>query len=280
VRSRRVWPAVALIFASVLAGNCGRTAPYVPPSTGASPSIGPSLPLQPVQQNQSPDLDGPANTVVFSARIDSPTDGDIYIVGIDGRNLRRLTSSSANEYSASWSPDGRRLAFMSLGFPAGSSSNDYDIYVVDADGRNVQRLTRTPGEDGWPAWSHHGTRIAYTRRTDERASDEIHVIAADGEDDRALTDDTDGLDYGYPSWSPNDLFLAFSAYPQTEPATASGGMFVMRPDGSGRLLIMADGVGPVWQPATPFEAQVLTPPAIRPAASDLAARGVLRMIRR
>ena len=67
--------------------------------------------------------------------------------------------------------------------------------------------------------------------------------------DHAITEITDGMSYGSPGWSPNDLYLAFSAYPQTEPPTAAGGMFVMRPDGSGRLLILPDGVGPVWQPA-------------------------------
>ena len=334
-------------IATLLAG-CGDPAPsaQAPPSTAAassvSPSTSPRSTVELVPQNQSPALDGTSNTIAFSGRIDSATDGDIYTIGVDGSNLRRLTSSPANEYSASWSPNGRRivfrsapssqaseqgpsdiavvtvadltvtflthdaqlgnwspawsptgewiayyaggpdgeglylirpdgsethrilagdaeypawspdgreLVFMSLGFPAGSSSNDYDIYVVAVDGGNLHRLTELSGEDGWPAWSHDGTHIAYTRRVNEAADDNIHVMTAVGQDDRTITDISDGMSYSYPSWSPHDLYLAFSAYPQTESSTALGGMFVVRADGSGRLMILADGVGPVWQPA-------------------------------
>jgi TolB protein len=305
-------------------------------TTGSIPAV------IPVPQNASPGLDGSSNTIAFSGRIDSPSDGDIYTVRVDGSSLRRLTSSPANEYSPSWSPDGqrivfrsapssepseqgpsdiavvtladlkvtyltqnaqlgnwspawsptgewiayfsggpegsglylvrpdgsgahrilagdaeypawspdgRRLAFMSLGFPPGQSSNDYDIYSVDVDGGDMRRLTNLPGEDGWPDWSHDGTRIAYTRRTDEAAADQIHVMGAAGQEDHAITDIADELSYGYPNWSPTDVYLAFSAYPQREDSTAVGGIFVVRPDGSGRLMVLPDGVGPVWQPA-------------------------------
>ena len=344
LRSGPRWPSLGFVVAFTLAIGCAEPVPSVPsptsPPSPATPSpASPASARGPIQQNQSPALDGSATTIAFSARIDSPTDGDIYTVRIDGRNLRRLTSSPANEYSASWSPDGReivfrsapssdaseqgpsniavvnvadlkttflthdaklgnwspawsptgdwiayysggvgrlglylmrpdgsgnhriaegdaeypawspdgrRLVFMSLGFPAGSSSSDYDIYVVGADGRNLQRLTQLSGEDGWPAWSHDGTRIAYARMND--TGEEIHVMTADGREDRAITDPSDGLAHSYPNWSANDGYLAYSAYPQEDSSTAAGGMYVMHPDGSGPLLIMPDGVGPVWQP--------------------------------
>jgi TolB protein len=314
--------------------------PSAPSAALQSPSLGPSPSLRSIPRNASPGLDRPSDTIAFSARIDSPTDGDIYTVGIDGTNLRRVTSSPANEYSASWSPDGReivfrsapsslpseqnpsdiavvtlvdlgvkflthdaalgnwspawspdgqwiayysggvdrsglylirpdgsenhrilagdaeypswspngrRLAFMSLGFPPGSSSSDYDIYAVDVDGGNLQRLTRLAGEDGWPAWSHDGTRIGYTRIVSE-AESEIQVMMADGSDDHAITDPSDGLAHEYPSWSRTDQFLAYSAYPQADASTAVGGMFVTPVERWDPRLILPDGVGPAWQP--------------------------------
>ena len=169
----------------------------------------------------------------------------LYLVRPDGSENHRILEGDA-EYPA-WSPDGEHLAFMSLGSPEGLSSDDYDIYVVDADGRNMQQLTRSPGEDGWPAWSHDGTRIAYSHM--DPAGAEIHVMAADGQDDRVITDPSDGLAHDYPSWSPDDALIAYSAYPQAESSTATGGMFTIHPDGSDVRLIMPDGVGPVWKPA-------------------------------
>jgi Tol biopolymer transport system component len=120
--------------------------------------------------------------------------------------------------------------------------------VVDVDGGNLQRLTNVTGEDGWPAWSHDGTRIAYARMPTE-AESEIHVMAADGHDDHLITNPSDGLEEYSPNWSPNDLYVAYDAYSQDESPTVQSGLFVMRPDGSGRLLIRSDGFEPAWQPA-------------------------------
>jgi hypothetical protein len=171
----------------------------------------------------------------------------LYIIRPDGSDKRQILAGDA-EYPT-WSPDGRRLAFMSLGFPASSSpsSADYEIYAVDVDGGNVQRLTNLTGEDGWPAWSHDGTRIAYTRMPTE-AESEIHVMTADGQDDRLIADPNDSLEEYSPSWSPNDRYIAYHAYTQTESSSVVSGLFAVRPDGSGRLLIRSGGFEPAWKP--------------------------------
>jgi Tol biopolymer transport system component len=173
----------------------------------------------------------------------------LYVIRPDGSDNHQVLAGDA-EYPA-WSPDGRRLAFMSLGFAAGSlpSSADYELYIVGVDGENLQRLTNLTGEDGWPAWSHDGTRIAYTHMPTEEES-EIHLMTADGKRDQLITDPNDGLEEYSPNWSPNDLFIAYHGYPTDEAAsTAVRGLFVVRSDGSGRLLIRPDGFEPAWQPA-------------------------------
>ncbi len=98
---------VRLVCLAVLLAGCGSPIPTLSPSTS------PSVATEPSPPTLSPGPAAIAGTIAFSARIDSPTDGDIYTVDTEGQNLRRLTSSPANEYSASWSPDGRadRLPF-------------------------------------------------------------------------------------------------------------------------------------------------------------------------
>lgn len=175
----------------------------------------------------------------------SPDRYGLYLIRPDGSEDHQILAGDA-EYPA-WSPDGSRLVFMSLGFPAGTSSASYDLYVVDVDGGRLQRLTTSAGEDGWPAWSHDGTRIAYTRKLTE-AQSEIHVMNSDGQADQLITDPDDGIEETSPNWSPNDLYIAYDAYSPDESPSLPHGLFVMRPDGTGRLQLRSDGFEPVWKP--------------------------------
>ncbi|NJO84640.1 MAG: hypothetical protein HC828_18980 [Blastochloris sp.] len=85
---------------------------------------------------------------------------DVYVIGIDGRGLRRLTSTSGNDHQPVWSPDGTQLAFYS------DNENNRDIYVVDSDGSNPHRFTNHPADDVLPAWSPDGMALAFVSNRD------------------------------------------------------------------------------------------------------------------
>jgi len=89
---------------------------------------------------------------------------EIYTMDPDGSNVRRLTHTTDKGESSSdaqWSPDGKKIAFLS---GSGRQIRDGDksrlerwmdnreIYVMDADGSNVQRLTFNNAYDGHHAW--------------------------------------------------------------------------------------------------------------------------------
>ncbi len=84
----------------------------------------------------------------------------IYLIEIpSGKIKRKLRFGLDAIYSPSWSPDGRRIAFV--GIRHGWSH----LMVADADGKNLRELISGPYAVREPVWSPDGTQLAYA--TDE-----------------------------------------------------------------------------------------------------------------
>ncbi|MFN2572579.1 MAG: PDZ domain-containing protein [Gemmatimonadales bacterium] len=82
--------------------------------------------------------------------------GDIWIVGREGGDARRLTSFPGTESSPHFSPDGKQIAFtMQYGA-------NYDVYVIDASGGTPRRLTWHPGPDVARGWTPDGRRVLFS----------------------------------------------------------------------------------------------------------------------
>ena len=96
-----------------------------------------------------------ASTARATDRVVFSRGGDIFTVEPDGSRVRRIVSRPAVEHMPTWSPDGRRIAFLSF---------DRRIVVVGADGSARRVLYRLPrmfeGITGL-AWSPDGSRIAF-----------------------------------------------------------------------------------------------------------------------
>jgi Tol biopolymer transport system component len=127
--------------------------------------------------------------------------GDLWIVKADGSNRRRLTDSGAGiDYSPTWSPDGKRVAFRTT---RGSSSgpDPSNIFVINADGSGERQLTPARGQAAgglFPAWSPDGRSIAYSNGAG------INLIRPDGSGRRPL-----GVPGECSVWSPDGSKLMF-----------------------------------------------------------------------
>jgi len=136
---------------------------------------------------------------------------DIYTIDIDGKNLKRLTNDKLNEFSLSWSPDNKKIAFQTtegFGTGAGFPSN---IAVMDSDGNNCSQIAingKLPGGHGFgPAeglrWINNNEIIflAWT------VAGEAGIWKADV-NTKQITPLTDKRDWANPAWSEkNNSFL-------------------------------------------------------------------------
>ena len=213
---------------------------------------------------------------------------EIYMMDADGKNQRRLTKNDFPDTDPSWSPDGKRIIFVSdrnkhiAGKEApimvdgavivGDMRKRPQIYVMDANGKNQQRLSHEFVADWYPSWSPDGQRIVYTSSGAMDVSGghwRIYVMDGDGANKQRLSND--GVDDYYPSWSPDGERIAFVSI---RDGRGNQDIYVMNADGSNqqRLTEHPDHEWePSWSPdgeRIAFTASRL-PDVFTPAKSDI-----------
>jgi Tol biopolymer transport system component len=114
---------------------------------------------RPLLQTQDVDYDAAwsadGDWIVFTS--ERAGSADLYRVRPDGRDLERLTDSPAYDDQAAFSPDGRRLVFVTT-----RADGTADLWTLDIASRRAQPLTSGAGGDFRPSWSPDGQWIAFS----------------------------------------------------------------------------------------------------------------------
>ncbi|WP_257387206.1 S41 family peptidase [Tahibacter caeni] len=145
-------------------------------------------------QIESFDLSPHGERVVFGAR------GELFSVPAKNGEIRNLSKTpAAREISATWSPDGKSIAYLS------DESGEYELYVRSQDGSGEPRRLTRDG-DTWrmpPVWSPDSRKLAYA---DKRGRLRIVDVRSGVQRDVDQSRHDDFSDY---VWSPDSSWLAY-----------------------------------------------------------------------
>lgn len=104
--------------------------------------------------------------------------GGLYVVGGDGRGLRRVSHTTSSDSHPVWSPDGRSLAFTRdrpiteqecFAATGTGTCSEAEVYVMGADGSGARRVTDVDARDPCSstqmdlafAWSPDGAAVLF-----------------------------------------------------------------------------------------------------------------------
>lgn len=171
--------------------------------------------------------------LVLQGREEVANPMELFLVGADGRGLRRLTTNEAYDGEPAWSPEGDLIVFATddglyLSAPDGSRrrplilggyyqnpvwspdgrtilyDDGVDVFTVDVESGRRTRLTKNPGPDRDADWAPNGKRIVYMslatcrRCFSAETPLEIWVMDADGSSPHRIA----GTRYASPDWGP------------------------------------------------------------------------------
>ena len=207
-----------------------------------------------------------ATHIAFTSR--RTGNSDIYIMDLEGKNIRNLTDHPAWDFAPTFSPNGRWMAYVADRdiylmhstteerhwltegrspdwSPDGESivftsnrSGQANIYKIDVNGEEVQQLTNE-GSNGDPSWSPDGQSIIFNSNRDHGIFLSIYVMTADGRRQRRLADGSS------PVWSPDGKQIAYIL------GIAGSGVYVMNAEGKNSRRLTPENTwseNPAWSP--------------------------------
>lgn len=160
--------------------------------------------------------------------------GNLHLIRPDGSGDSLLTSSG-RDGAPMWSPDGSLIAFQRIGDGAG-------IWLHDVAGGTEWQLVASPSVE-YIDWAPSGDWLVYNAYFNLQS--DVCVANVDGTTWR-LTEDS-GFD-GHATWSPDGKQILFVSSRDMPGVDASGDLWLMAEDGSGKRKITPSD-GRYWQPS-------------------------------
>jgi Tol biopolymer transport system component len=173
---------------------------------------------------------------------EDPGCADLWVMRPDGSGRRRLTASGVSAFQGldslySWSPDGRRIAYVSL---RGMAVVDVATGTTRVSWNHPKLIAQ------YPAWSPDGKWIMFSKQRGSGQLSDLALMAPNGSRLHVLPHTKEVVS---PVWSPDGRHIAYIASVNL-PTGTDYAAYVARPDGSGRVKVTPsdDDRSLLWSP--------------------------------
>lgn len=182
---------------------------------------------------------GKDGSIVFTSVRDG--DIDLYRMDADGKNVRRLTNTPGYDGGAFFNADCTKIVWRASR-PEGKDLEDYkallaqnlvrptklELYVANADGSDAMQITYLDAASFAPYWHPSQKRIVFSSNYGAPSPREFDIWAVDVTGANLERVTTAGGFDGFPMFSPDGQWLAFSSNRATPPGQHDTNVFVAR----------------------------------------------------
>ncbi len=106
-----------------------------------------------------------------------PSDMELFVVNVDGTNLRQITDLGGANWAPFFHPSGKKVIFCSnhkstRGFP-------FNLFMINVDGTGLEQITYDQTFDSFPMFSPDGTKLVFSSNRNNGGTRDTNIFIVD-----------------------------------------------------------------------------------------------------
>ena len=106
-----------------------------------------------------------------------PTEMEVYVVNVDGTDLRKVTDLGKANWAPFFHPSGEKIIFASN--HAGARGFEFNLYMINVDGSDLERISHDGIFDAFPMFSNDGSQIVFSSNRNNGGTRDTNLFVAD-----------------------------------------------------------------------------------------------------